>query len=70
MRRRRHGSVRRRGPDLPTKRREAGADLRDFRGDMREPRIEVGENPVQVGLLRIHFRIISHKDPDVHGLIA
>ncbi|WP_010539945.1 hypothetical protein, partial [Dietzia alimentaria] len=61
---------RRRWPDLLTDRRETGADLRDFRGDVCETRIEVGENSVQVGLLGIHLRIISHTGLDVHGLIA
>lgn len=68
MRRRWHGP--RRWLDLLTDRRETGADLRDFCGDMRETRIQVGENSVQVGLLGIHLRIISHKGLGVHGLIA
>ena len=69
-RRRWHGPWRRRWPDLLTDRRETGADLRDFRGDVCETRIEVRENSVQVGLLGIHLRIISHTGLDVHGLFA
>lgn len=54
----------------PTERRQPGPNLRNFCGDASEAGVEVGQDALHIGLLRVHPWIISRAAAGVYRYAA